>query len=175
MNIVLMIIGVLALLTAILALLAPKEMVVEESVAVNKPKDQVFDYIRLVKNQDNFSKWNMTDPNMKKSYKGTDGQVGFVYAWNSETNNNVGAGEQEIKAVNQDGTIDFELRFERPMKNVAQAKMTAEAMSPTQTKVTWMFYGPTKFPMSIMTPMFRKMLGKDMATSLNNLKTLLEK
>ncbi len=40
----------------------------------------------------------MTDPLMKKQFKGTDGTVGFLYAWDSQ-NNEVGKGEQEIERI----------------------------------------------------------------------------
>jgi hypothetical protein len=38
------------------------------------------------------------DPNMKKTYTGTDAEVGFISAWES-TDKNVGVGEQEIKKI----------------------------------------------------------------------------
>ena len=38
----------------------------------------------------------MMDRNVKKSFKGTDGTVGFVAAWDSD-NKKVGKGEQEVK------------------------------------------------------------------------------
>lgn len=39
----------------------------------------------------------MTDPNMRKNFKGTDGTVGFCYAWDG--NKKAGKGEQEIIAL----------------------------------------------------------------------------
>ena len=43
---------------------------------VNKPKQQVFDYVKLIKNQEQYSVWVMKDPNIKIVYTGTDGTVG---------------------------------------------------------------------------------------------------
>jgi hypothetical protein len=44
----------------------PKEYAVEErSGNHNQPKHR-FSYIKYLKNQDNFSVWSKTDPNMKK-------------------------------------------------------------------------------------------------------------
>lgn len=174
LTIVLTIAGALVTLLIVAALLAPKEMFIECSVAINKPKQQVFEYIRHIKNQDYYSVWNMSDPNKRTTYTGTDGQSGFIYTWDSD-NKNTGAGAQEIKNIVPGESIICELRFERPMKNVAQSIMTTQSVTPTQTKVSWKFEGPTKFPMSIMTPIFRNMLGKDMQTGLDNLKAILEK
>ena len=64
----------------------------------------------MIKNQDNFSVWNMKDPNRKISSNGSDGQVGFVMTWDS-TDKSVGAGAQEIKKLQNDGLIEYEIRF----------------------------------------------------------------
>jgi len=75
----LIIIGVIIALIILMPLITGREMRIERSISIDKPINQVFDYLRITKNQDNFSTWNMTDPDMKKEYQGTDGQVGFVY------------------------------------------------------------------------------------------------
>lgn len=174
-TIILIIIGAIIGVVVILGLVMSKQMTVEKSITVKKTKQQVFDYVKLIKNQDNFSVWNMKDPNMKKEYRGTDGQVGFVYTWDSTSDKNVGAGEQEIKAIKEGESIDFELRFKRPMENTSFGKMSTASISANETKVTWGFYGDMKFPMNIMKGMFQNMLGKDMEKSLGNLKTILDK
>ena len=158
-----------------MSLLMGKEMKIERSIIIQKPAKQVFDYLKLTRNQDNFSTWNMTDPEMKKEYDGIDGQVGFIYKWDSSKNKNVGAGEQEIKKIEEGSSIEYELRFSRPMKNVANSKFVLNPENINQTKVIWLFYGPAKFPMNLMKPIFQNMLGKDLQKGLNNLKAVLEK
>ena len=134
----------------------------------------MFDYLRIQNNQDHFSVWNMADPSMKKEFQGTDGTVGYIYRWDS-TNKNVGAGEQEIKKIVDGESIEYEIRFIRPMENVAISKFEVKAVSANQSVVMWGFYGPMKFPMNIMKPFFTNMLGKDLAKGLQNLKNILEK
>jgi uncharacterized protein YndB with AHSA1/START domain len=73
----------------ILALFGKNEFVIERETIINRPSQEVFNYIRFLKNAEHYNKWVMTDPNMKKAYRGTDGAPGFVYAWDSE-NKNVG-------------------------------------------------------------------------------------
>ena len=71
----------IATIVALLMLIATftkKEYVIEREVAINRPKQDVFDFVRILKNQDHYNKWWMMDPNVKKSFKGTDGTVGFV-------------------------------------------------------------------------------------------------
>lgn len=151
----------------------PKDMIIEKSVVINKPKKDIYDYLKNIRNQDEFSIWNMTDPNQKVATTGTDGTVGFIYSWDSQ-NKNVGAGSQEITLLIPNERIDCDLRFERPMKNVAKASFVLEEISKKETKVSWTFRGPTKFPMSLFSFIFKKMLGKDMAKSMDNLKAKME-
>ncbi|MBP7400952.1 MAG: SRPBCC family protein [Chitinophagales bacterium] len=150
-----------------------KDMHIEKSIIINKPKSEIFDFLKLIKNQNQFSVWNMKDPNQQTTEQGTDGTVGYIYTWDSK-DKNVGAGAQEIKAITPGEIIEYELRFERPMKNTAQSKFLFESVSENQTKVIWDFRGPTKFPMSLFKGLIAKMLGKDLAKSLENLKAKLE-
>ena len=143
-------------------------MRIEKSTVIRKSLREVFDYLKFTKNQDNFSVWNMADPSMKKEYKGTDGTVGFVYSWDS-TNRNVGAGEQETKAINDGKSIEFEVRFFRPMQNTGKALFRIDKKSENITGVTWIFDSPSKFPYSLLAPIFKKILGKDLEKGLINL------
>jgi len=149
-------------------------MKIEKSIEINRNSALVFDYLRMTKNQDNFSVWNMTDPNMKKKYKGMDGTVGFMYSWDS-TMKNVGAGEQEITGIEEGKSIDYTVRFFRPMQNTGKTKFQIASNGDERTAVTWNFDSPSKFPMSLFSPIFKIMLGKDLAKGLINLKRILEK
>jgi hypothetical protein len=150
------------------------ELWVEKSVDINRSKQEVFDFLKFCKNQDQFSVWNMADPEKITSYTGTDGTEGFVYSWDSRVKN-VGKGSQIIAGILESDRIEFDLLFEKPMKNTGKSTFILTETSPALTKVTWNFSGPTKFPMSLFKGMFQKMLGKDLAKSLDNLKLLMEK
>lgn len=167
--------GIIALLL-IMALLMPKDYSVEREITINQPRDSVFNYIKYLKNQDNFSVWAKMDPAMKKTFSGIDGTVGAISAWESK-DKNVGVGEQEIKKIVEGERIDFELRFKVPFESTDMAYMTTEAISPSQTKVKWGFNGKSPYPMNLMLAFMDmdKMLGKDLETGLNNLKDVLEK
>jgi hypothetical protein len=149
-------------------------MKIEKSVKVKNSPEVVYEYLKLTRNQDNFSVWNMADPNMKKSYEGTDGTVGFIYRWDSAVKN-VGAGEQEITAMENGKSIDYAIRFSRPMKNTGKTKFQITGSADGYTSVEWIFDSPSKFPMSLFSPIFKIMLGKDLEKGLQNLKVILEK
>lgn len=151
-----------------------KEMLIEKSVIINKDVHEVFSFLQETKNQDKFSVWNMKDPTMKKTYTGIDGTKGFTYTWDSK-DKNTGAGKQEITDIMEDTFIRYHIRFERPMKNEATTEFRVDKVREDQTSVTWSFAGPVKFPMSLLSFLFKGMLGKQIEKSLQNLKALLEK
>jgi len=159
---------------ALLAVIAPKSYEVNRSVEINKPLSEVFNYLRSLKNQDNWSPWAQKDPNMKKTFTGTDGEVGCISAW--EGNKEVGSGEQEITAIVKDKVIESQLRFLKPFKSTSDAYLKV-AKAGKGSEVTWGFTGKNKFPMSIMMLFMNmdKVVGKDFEEGLAKLKTLLEK
>mgnify|MGYP001289273255 CR=1 FL=1 len=167
--------GALIALVLVVALFVKKDYTVQREVVINKPSQAVFDYIKYLKNQDQYSKWNKLDPGMKKTYQGTDGTVGFVAHWESD-NEQVGWGEQEIKKIEEGKRVDMELRFIKPFESTSAAYMTTDALGDQQTKVAWGFKGRMNYPMNIMLLFFdmEEAIGGDLQTGLTNLKTLLE-
>lgn len=169
-------IAIIIALPFVVALFVKNDYAVQREITINKPKTEVFEYIKYLKNQDNYSKWNNMDPDMKKSYIGTDGTVGFIYHWESE-NENLGTGEQEIKKITEGERVDFELRFIKPFEATEPAFMTTESINDNETKVTWGFSGHMNYPLNIMMLFmdFEKMIGDDLDYGLTNLKAQLEK
>lgn len=167
---------VLAGILLIIALFVKKEYSVEREITINKPKSQVFDYIKYLKNQDNYSVWARMDPAMKKEYHGTDGEPGFVSAWESD-DKNVGKGEQRIEKISEGDRIDLDLHFIKPFEGKADARMTTESVAANQTKVKWGFDSKMNYPMNIMLLFMNmeKMIGNDLQTGLDTLKVILEK
>lgn len=173
---ILVALAILIAIPLIVALFVKKEYTVEREITINKPKSEVFDYVKYLKNQDNFSKWATMDLKIKKTYRGTDGTVGFVSAWESD-NEDVGVGEQEIIKITEGEKVDFELRFFMPFEATASAYLATETADENQTKVKWGFIGHMNYPMNIMMLFmdFEKMIGDDLQIGLNNLKNVLEK
>ena len=173
---ILIALAIIIAIPLIVALFVKKDYAVEKEIVINAPKAEVFEYIKFLKNQDNYSKWNKIDPNMKKTYTGTDGTVGFISAWESK-NENVGVGEQEILKITEGERIDTKLRFKAPFEAQDDAYMITEDAENNQTKVKWGFKGAFPYPMNLMLLVMdmEEMLGKDMQDGLNNLKGLMEK
>ena len=170
---ILIVILIIIAIPLIIALFVQKEYAVEREITINKPKNEVFNYVKHLKNQDNYSKWVRMDPNMKKDFKGTDGTVGFVYAWDG--NKDAGKGEQEIKKIIEGQRVDVEVRFIKPFEGLATAPIITEPVSKNQTKVKWALKGKSAYPMNFMNLFMDNMLGKDLEISLTTLKSVLEK
>jgi hypothetical protein len=170
-TILLVLTGTVALLL-IIALFMKREHYVRREIIIHTPRQKVFDYLKLLKNQDNFNKGAMAGPDRKREYKGTDGTVGFIYAWSG--NKDAGEGEKEIKNIIEGKRIEAEIRFVKPMAATAYIIMEMESLSDDRTKVYWSNAGTLKYPVNIMIPMVEKMLPKDMDTSLVTLKNILE-
>lgn len=176
MTILIIILCIIAI-PLILGAFKSNEFKVEKDVTINKPKAEVFDYIKHIKNQDNFAVWMSLDPAMKRQYAGTDGTVGFVSEWDS-THKQVGTGRQTITSIKDGERVDMKLEFLKPWKNVSDAYFTTNTVGDNQTKVTWGYYnGTVKYPMKV-TMVFmnmKKMIGKDFDKGLHTLKEVMEK
>ena len=167
-------VAILIAVPLIVGLFVRTDFAVEREVIINKPKDDVFNYVRYLRNHDNFSKWASMDPQMKKDYRGTDGTVGFVSVWESE-NQDVGKGEQEIKKIIEGERIDVEIRMRSPFKSTDPAYMTTESIGDGQTRVKSGYLGKMNYPTNVLCPFIAEKIGKDMQTGLTNLKAVLEK
>lgn len=175
MNIIITILLVLAgiiALVLLLGLLMKKEHYVRRSIVVNAPRKKVFDFLRMIKNQEKFNQWAKTDPGRKEEFLGTDGTVGYIYSWSG--NNKAGEGQKQIKNIIEGQKIETEIRFVKPMAVTAAMIMETESLTVDQTKVYFTNTGTLKYPLNVMIPVFEKNFGKALDTSLSTLKNILE-
>lgn len=174
MTTVLYVLAGIVVIVIILATIAPKSYDVNRKIIVKKPVPVVFEYLKYLKNQDNWSPWGKRDPNMKKEFEGNDGEIGATSKW--EGNKDVGSGEQEIKRIVQNEVIESELRFLKPWKSRSDAYLKVNEAGAGETEITWGFSGNNKFPLSIMMLFMNmdKAVGKDFEEGLASLKNILE-
>ena len=172
-KILLILAGFITLLL-IIALFMKKEHFVKCEIIINAPRQKVFDFLKHLKNQEQFNKWATAGKeNRKEEFKGTDGTVGYIYSWSGDKS--AGQGEKEIKNIIEGKRIETEIRFVKPMAAIASIVMETESLSDSQTKVTWSNSGILKYPLNIMIPIAEKNFSKDMKSSLSILKEILEK
>lgn len=157
---------VLALLTAAIL---PKKFVSERAVIVERPGTEVYNYIRYLKNQDNFGVWYRVDPKMQRSYSGTDGEVGFTTTWKSDM---VGGGSQEITKIEEGKAMESRLFFDG-FDDPAYCRISVEEKDRNTSEVKWSISGTTPWPFNLMSLFYD--IGDDFESGLINLKEILEK
>ncbi|GLU44439.1 SRPBCC family protein [Allomuricauda sp. NBRC 101325] len=174
MLILYIVLGII-LLIAVLAAIAPKTYNVSRTIEISKSKAEVFNYLKFLKNQDEWSPWGKRDPNMQKKFTGKDGEVGAISYWKG--NKEVGEGEQELSKIVEGERIESQLRFLKPWKSTSDAYLVTEEIDEQRTRVIWGFSGNNQFPMSIMMLFMNmdKMIGKDFEEGLASLKEIMEK
>jgi len=157
----------------IVALFIPKKYTISVSETINQPKQTVYDYVRILNNQKNYSVWVMADPDLNPEIIGTDGTVGAIQRWNSAIND-VGEGEQEITALTPD-RMDIDLRFKRPFEGTAKAANMFRTISEKQTQLTSEFYNNSPYPFNLLSYLFgKKMIREAETKNLQNIKLILE-
>lgn len=139
MTILLYIVIGLVVLIAILASVAPKTYDVSRSISISKSISEVFDYVWLLKKQDEWGPWAKKDPNIVKKFTGTDGEVGAINSWKG--NKEMGEGEQEITGIKFNEVVETQLRFLKSFKSISDAYIRVLDEGNDSTKVTWGFFG----------------------------------
>ena len=171
--IILIVVFSLIALLLVMALFMKKEHYVKREITIDAPAQKVFDYLKMLKNQEQFNKWAKADSSRHWEYQGTDGTIGFIISWNG--NKNVGEGEKEIINLVEGKRIETQIRFVRPMATIANIIMEIESLSEKQSKVSFSNAGTLNYPINLMIPIAEKMFPKDIDSSLITLKGILEK
>lgn len=176
MKLVLRSLIALAVLIAIpffIALFMPRDFTITREVLIQRPQAEVFDYIRLLKNQEKFSVWAQLPGEREVTFHGTDGTLGAVIAWKSD-DPNIGVGEQEITGIKPGERIDYLIRFSKPFKSTDSAYMQTEYVSENETQVTSVYLGTMNYPSNLFSIFVQEMIGDQMQISLDNLKQVQE-
>jgi hypothetical protein len=171
LKILVFIVVILVAIVLIGALIAPKEFGGSSEIVIQKPKQEVYDYIKLLDNQENYGTWHQMDPKMKTFKEGTDGTVGYVYRWESEKFM-VGNGKQVITHLEDGKRMESDLFFE-DSEDPAKSVISVEDQGPHQTMVKWKVVGKSPYPWNFMNLFFN--MDKSFQEGLSNLKSQLEK
>lgn len=162
----------LFVLLAVVALFVKKSYTITREITINRPVEEVYDYVRYHKNQLAFNYWLNVDANTKtKIIKSEDGYPGSTLAFESN-HKKVGKGEWENTAFLENERIDFELRFIEPYAFTATGSLEFLVQGKNSTKLTWSLHSGMKWPMNIML-LFMDMdriIGKDIEATLDNIK-----
>lgn len=164
---ILLVLFVVIALLLVLALFVPRKFTAEASIVIDKSQKEVFDYVRFMENQRNFSVWFSMDPNIQTTSEGVDGTEGYVLRWESEE---VGNGSQSITQISGMDSVLTELDF--GFGDPVEGFFKLHKIDPNQTEVTWGVRGTSPYPFNLVSLFIS--LDKDFETGTQNLKEVLE-
>ncbi len=154
----------------------PDSFRMERKTVIQAPPEKVFTVLNDFHHWDNWSPWSKLDPEMKKTFSGSESGVGAIYEWSG--NNKVGSGRMEITESASPSKVLLKLDFITPMEGHNMTEFTVAPVNEGQSsEVTWAMYGPSLYMHKVMTLFVSmdKMVGKDFEKGFANLKALTEK
>jgi uncharacterized protein YndB with AHSA1/START domain len=168
---------VLAVIVAgvlIYATTRPDSFTVKRTASIKAPPERLFALIGNLHGWSAWSPYEKKDPEMKRTFSGTNQGKGAVYEWDG--NKNVGAGRMEIVDATPPSKIVIKLDFLKPFEGHNTAEFTMDPQA-DGTTVTWAMFGPSSFMFKVMGLFMNmdKMIGDDFAAGLANLKAVAEK
>jgi uncharacterized protein YndB with AHSA1/START domain len=146
---------------------------VVRTIDVTAAPDAVFAQLDDFHRWTAWSPWEDRDPNLERTYKGSDSGVDAIYEWKG--NRKAGEGRMEILAAEPPSGLTIKLEFLKPFKSEGTVTFALEADGDT-THVTWSMIGP-KTMMTRVMGLFMSMdkaIGPDFEKGLTQLKALVE-
>lgn len=154
---------------------ARKDYDVNRTVVINRPREEVFNYVRQLKKQPLWNPWFQRDTSASMKYKGEDGKPGASFYWNG--NSKVGEGIQRIVKAKQGRVLETKILFIKPVKVNALTYFGVKEIEEEKSKMVWGVRGHLAFPLTIISLVYspEKALGENFEKGLRELKQLLEK
>jgi len=162
----------LVLVLVLLGFMGPKGYDVSRTVSINAPTVVVFPYLKSIKKQNEWGPWKEEDPDMKVTYEGEDGTVGFKSMWEGEKS---GKGEQRIASI-MGTTIETELTFFMPWGTSKSTGYLHASDASGGSEVTWGIRGENDFISRIFSVFMNmdKAVGPMFDKGLQSLKQMIE-
>ncbi len=176
LKIIFLSIAVLVALPFIITSFTTREYFVEVSIVIKKNKSEVFNYIKNLKNKDDYSVRSRLDKKMKIKNKGRDGKVGFISEWISEKRN-VGIGEEIILKIENGKSIHYQIKQLAPYHSITDALLEVKKMTDSTTSLVCQHQVYLKYPNNILllTFDFKNNIEDNLQKELVNIKNILEK
>lgn len=146
---------------------------VERTTKIDASPEVIFDRISSFRRWPDWSPWEELDPDMTKTYTGTDGEIGSHYAWDG--NRRAGAGSMTITGLDDPRSMTSDLNFTRPFKSSSTMGLTLTPDGQSTT-VHWTMTSPHSVITRVMNVfgLMDKQIGKDFEKGLAKLKSLSE-
>jgi hypothetical protein len=146
---------------------------VERSIAIDAPQGRVYGHVADFQQWGDWSPWDELDPDMTKTFSGSETGVGAKYSWSG--NRKVGQGSMEITDAMESSRVEIALEFLKPFKARNSTVFSLQSEG-ADTNVTWAMTGQKTFMTKVM-GIFKSMdsmVGPDFERGLARLKTVAE-
>ena len=145
---------------------------VERSITVNAPSHLVHGLVNDFHSWTSWSPWEDLDPELQRTYSGSDDGVGARYDWKG--NRKAGQGSMVITGSTPEG-IDITIEFLKPIKTTNQTRFNITP-SGNGTQIRWVMTGEQKGVMALLGKVYSmdKMIGPDFEKGLSRLKAVAE-
>ncbi len=142
---------------------------VSRSIEIEKPQNEIIDYLKDFTNWPQWSPWVILEPTCELNYLGEQGHVGAAYEWNGKR---IGSGSMVLEST-QEHRLDMELHFFRPVKSHAKVMFV---VTPSQNGclVDWRMRSSVPWYLFFLKNLFKSMIGMDFDRGLRMLKRKLE-
>ena len=120
----------------------PDHFVMARKIEINAPPAAVFAQINDFHNWQEWSPWAKIDPAAKATFEGPASGEGAIFGWDG--NAEVGKGTMKIVKSRPDSLIDIEMKFVKPMEDVADVQFTFVPVD-GKTLVEWSMSGKRTF------------------------------
>lgn len=147
---------------------------VQRSTSVQAPASSIYPHLVDFRKWTAWSPWEQLDPNMQRTYSGSDAGAGAKYAWKG--NRKAGQGTMEITDATEPNQVSIALAFLKPFKSSNTTTFDLGEAG-NETEVTWTMTGPATLTTKLM-GFFKsmdKLVGPDFEKGLARLKTVAER
>lgn len=148
------------------------EFEITRSIVVDVPRERVHALVDDFREWVQWSPWEDLDPELQRSYSGSETGSGARYEWSG--NKKVGSGRMTIEASAPE-RIDLTVEFVSPWKAVNPTTFLFEPAGEA-TRVTWRMKGNNRGLMAVFAKLFsiEKAVGADFERGLAKLKAAAE-
>ncbi len=146
---------------------------VTRSTTIDASPARVYEEIADFHNWTHWSPWEDLDPDLKRTYSGSESGKGAAYSWTG--NRKAGQGRMEMTEATPHSTVRVDLVFEKPFKASSESVFTI-APDGTGSRVTWALTGEKTLMTKVM-GVFKSMdslIGPDFEKGLARLKATTE-
>ena len=149
--------------------MADDSYTVTRSATIDAPPARVYEEVVDFHNWTHWSPWEDLDPDLQRTYSGSESGKGAAYAWSG--NRKAGAGRMEITDATEPSSVQIDLAFLKPFKAQSDVLFTI-APDGTGSRVTWVINGKKTLTTKVM-GVFKSMdsmIGPDLDKGLARLK-----